>query len=130
MVEQTRRIAAAARQHAVVVTDTTALMTAAYSEVLFQDRSLRPDALSAHAACAVTLVMRPDLPWQDDGLFRDGPQARQPVDEWLITTLESSGVPYASVRGLGDARLENALSALAAFAGAANRVPARDPLTG
>ncbi len=130
MVEQTRRIAAAARQHAIVVTDTTALMTVAYSEVLFDDRSLRADALSAHAACAATLVMRPDLPWQDDGLFRDGPQARKPVDDWLITTLESSGVAYASVWGLGDARLECALSALAALAGAAHLVRAGDPMAG
>ena len=51
--EQTRRIAAAAHAHDIVVADTTALMIAVYSEHVFGDRSLyavRAGRRSAHAA--------------------------------------------------------------------------------
>lgn len=112
MIEQTRRIAAAASEHSVVLADTTALMTAAYSEFHFGDRSLTADALAAHASCAATLLLRPDLPWQADGLNRDGPLARGPVDAWLAAAMEAGAVPFASVRGLDRCRLESALAAL------------------
>ena len=110
--EQSRQIEAAARSGADVVADTTALVTAAYSHCLFGDDSLRDDALAAHRACSHTLLLRPDLLWQADGLLRDGVASQAPVDAWLAAALDGAGLPWTSVTGSGDERLRRALAAL------------------
>jgi nicotinamide riboside kinase len=111
--EQTRRIAAAAAQHACVIADTSALMIAVYSDQVFGDTRLYADAQAAHAqGCDLTLLTALDLPWQADGLQRDGPQVREPVDAKVRAALERAGVPYAVVFGSGDARLGAALAAV------------------
>lgn len=110
--EQTRRIAAAAHGHEVVVTDTTALMIAVYSELVFADRSLHPQALQDHARVDLTLLTALDLPWQADGLQRDGPHVREPVDALVRAALGSAGLPFAIVAGQGEQRLVNALAAV------------------
>jgi hypothetical protein len=62
----------------VVIADTTPLMTALYSHLLFGDETstLRPLAHQRHYDA--TLVTGLDLPWVPDGLQRDGPQVREP----------------------------------------------------
>jgi nicotinamide riboside kinase len=108
--EQARRIDEAARQgHAVVVADTTALTIAVYSEVVFADRALYPWALAAHRRCGLTLLTALDLPWQADGMMRDGPHARAPVDALFRARLQQAGLAYGVVAGLGEARLAHAL---------------------
>lgn len=110
--EQTQRIAAAASTHTVVVADTTALMTAVYSEMVFGDTGLYASALQHHARANLTLLTALDLPWQADGLQRDGPQVREPVDRLLRTALIGAGLPFSVVAGQGDARVQNALRGL------------------
>lgn len=110
--EQTRRIEAAAQAHDIVVADTTALMIAVYSDQVFGDTSLYPDALRAHARCDLTLMTALDLPWQSDGLQRDGPQVRAPVDARVRRALASAGLDWGIVFGHGEARLTHALAAL------------------
>ena len=107
---QTQRIAEAAREVEVVVADTTALMIAVYSEKVFGDTSLYASALEAHRAIDLTLVTALDLPWQADGLQRDGPQVREPVDAKVRAALQRAGAPYSVVFGSGAARLEAALA--------------------
>jgi nicotinamide riboside kinase len=109
--EQTRRIAAAAATHDVVVADTTALMIAVYSDHVFGDTRLYDDALRDHARCDLTLLTALDLPWQADGLQRDGPQVRGPVDTRVRDALARAGLGCSVVFGHGAARLENALAA-------------------
>lgn len=109
--EQTRRIAAAAL-HGDVMADTTALMTAIYSDLLFGDASLCPEALAAQRTYAVTLVTALDVPWVADGLQRDGPHVREPVDALLRKALAEGNVPYSVVYGRGEQRLLNALTAI------------------
>lgn len=108
---QTRRIAEAARQ-GVVVADTTAVMTAVYSDMLFDDRSLYADALAAQAGYTMTLLTALDLPWVADGLQRDGPHVREPVDALVRAALARAGVSYAVVHGRGPERLASAWAAL------------------
>jgi len=103
----------AARQHAVVVCDTTPLMTAVYSVRIFNDTSLLLGAIERHRACGITLLTALDLDWQPDGLQRDGPQVRQPVDDLLRTQLLGHGLPWALVSGRGEQRLASALDAVA-----------------
>lgn len=108
--EQTRRIFTAASGHAIVLADTTALMTAVYSEQVFGDTSLYVDALPAHRRCHLTLVCGLDLPWQPDGSqMRDGPQARAPVDACIRAILLRSDIPFSVVLGAGPSRLQAAL---------------------
>jgi nicotinamide riboside kinase len=108
--EQTRRIETAATQHDIVVADTTALMTAIYSEHVFADTGLYEMALRAHAQCELTLLTALDLPWQGDGLQRDGAHVREPVDASVRAALARAGLAYAVVSGVGRQRLEAALA--------------------
>ncbi len=111
--EQHARIDAAAAAHPIVVADTTALMTAVYSRLIFGDESLRDDAVQRHRRCAVTLLTALDLPWQADGLQRDGPHVRAPVDALVRQWLIEHGFEWSVVAGLGPQRLQAALDAVA-----------------
>ena len=105
-------IDAAAAQHDVVVCDTTALMTAVYSDYLFNDRSLAPYAIEQQRRCHITLLTALDIAWVPDGLQRDGPQVREPVDAMLRAALARAGIGYSVVAGRGPARLAAALQAV------------------
>lgn len=109
---QAAAIDAAAAGHELVICDTTPLMTAVYSELLFQDHSLHAMALAYQQRCALTLLTALDLPWVADGLQRDGPHVQQPVDRALRRALLGAGLSWAVVGGHGPARLEAALDAL------------------
>jgi nicotinamide riboside kinase len=115
--EQTRRIAEAARD-GVVVADTTALMTAVYSDMLFDDRSLYAEALAAQAGYTITLLTALDLPWVADGMQRDGPHVREPVDALVRAALARAGIAYGVVHGRGPQRLASAWTALNGASGA------------
>lgn len=109
--EQARRIEAAAQAHAIVLCDTTPLMTAIYSELLFADASLLPGALAFQRSCALTLLTTPDLPWVADGM-RDGAHVQAPVDAALRRALLGAGLSWSIVSGRGPARLDAALNAI------------------
>jgi nicotinamide riboside kinase len=109
---QHERIEAAAATHDVVVCDTTALMTAVYSRIVFNDRTLDEPAVALHRRVHLTLLTALDLPWVADAL-RDGPQVRAPVDNALRELLGSNGLPWSLVAGRGGARLEAAVAAVA-----------------
>jgi nicotinamide riboside kinase len=109
--EQTRRIDDAASR-GVAVADTTALMTAVYSDLLFDDDSLYAEAIEAQRGYAVTLLTALDLPWVPDGLQRDGPHVREPVDTRIRAALGRAGLPFTVVHGSGAGRLNNAWRAL------------------
>ncbi len=109
--EQTRRIDAAALTHPFVIADTTALMIAVYSDQVFGDTGLYTHAQATHArGCDLTLLTALDLPWQADGLQRDGPQVREPVDAKVRAALQRADVPWSVVFGTGAARVEAALA--------------------
>jgi nicotinamide riboside kinase len=109
---QQRRIEAAAAAHDLVVADTTPLMTAVYSELLFDDRSLHAMAAGFQRRCAATLLTALDLPWVADGHQRDGAHVRTPVDRLVRGLLLAHGLSWSVVHGEGDQRLESALDAL------------------
>jgi nicotinamide riboside kinase len=99
----------AAPANAVVIADTTPLMTAVYSQILFNDESLNALAMAHQAVYDVTLLTGLDVPWVGDGLQRDGPHVREPVDAAVRHMLKMAGLPYQVVYGMGEKRLENAL---------------------
>ena len=119
---QSERIEAAAGRADIVIADTSALMIAVYSDYVFGDASLYPAALTAQRRCDLTLVTALDLPWQADGLQRDGPHVRAPVDALLRTALAEAGIGFATISGLADERPAAALAAIdAALARNASR---------
>ncbi len=113
MQAQHARIEAAAAANAIVVCDTTALMTAVYSRLVFGDASLEARAADLHRTMGLTLLTALDLPWVPDGLQRDGPHVREPVDTLLRGLLAGHRLPFSLVSGEGARRIESALDAIA-----------------
>jgi nicotinamide riboside kinase len=109
---QQRLIEQAAASHELVICDTTPLMTAIYSELLFGDQTLHAHALRFQARCALTLLTGLDLPWVADGLQRDGAHVRAPVDAALRRAMRTAGLGWSVVHGLGEQRLGSALNAI------------------
>ena len=112
--EHARRIDAAAAQPGldVLVCDTTPLMVAVYSDMLFEDRSLDGIARACQQRMDSTLLTSLDLPWVPDGLQRDGPHVRPPVDARVRALLDDWSTAWSLVSGSGTARLACALDAL------------------
>jgi len=112
--EHARRIAAAATfpDVDVVLCDTTPLMVAVYSDLLFDDHSLEPAARDCQRTMDATLLTSLDLPWVADGLQRDGPHVRGPVDARVRARLNEAGTTWSLVSGSGPARVASALEAL------------------
>ena len=111
--QQHQLIDDAAASHDVVVCDTTALMTAVYSQLLFDDDSLVAFAVAQQRRCHLTLLTALDIAWVPDGLQRDGPQVRQPVDNVVRAVLIQHALPWSLVAGQGAARLDAAVDAVA-----------------
>jgi nicotinamide riboside kinase len=95
-----------------VIADSAPLVTAMYSELLFADTSLHEMALAHHARYRATLLPAPDLPWEPDGIQRDGPAIRAAFHELLLRRLTEAGLPFTVVEGRGDRRLQAAAAAL------------------
>jgi nicotinamide riboside kinase len=110
--EQQRRVDEAARTHQVVIADTTAVMVAIYSAMLFKDGSLYRIAVDSQRGYDVTLLTGLDIPWVADGLQRDGPHVREPVDGLVREMLDSAAIPYRVIYGTGSERLASALAAI------------------
>jgi nicotinamide riboside kinase len=109
----------------VLLADTTPLMTAIYSDIVFGDPSLYPFALAHHAVYALTLVTGLDLPWVADGIQRDGSAMQRQVDARLREVLQAHGLRYSVVYGQGAQRSDCALAALDQCAQHAANGPAR-----
>ncbi len=113
--QQAQRIASAgsAGPADFVIADTTPLMTAVYSDVLFGDTSLYAFALEQHRRYDLTLLTGLGLPWVADGIQRDGPLARITVDSRLHAVLEAQGIAYTAIDGPQPQRLALAMQAIA-----------------
>jgi len=129
-VEQSRRICEAAQQPGIdlVIADTSALMVAVYSELYFADASLIPHASAEQSRYALNLLMGLDLPWTPDGLFRDSPAVRDATDTLLRRALDAAHLPYQTIYGRQDARLQQALRAIGRWLGR-DLLPADQALT-
>jgi nicotinamide riboside kinase len=128
--EQWRRIAQAAADGSVVLADTTPLMIAVYSEQVFGDRSLYATALQWQRLCTLTLLTGLDLPWQADGLQRDGPHVRVPVDALIRRALLEAGLSFPVVYGEGAARRDAALAPVRAALARLGALAGNSPPTG
>jgi nicotinamide riboside kinase len=105
---QTQRIDA--MQSATVIADTTALMTAIYSDILFQDPGLYPFGIEDLRSFHHVLVTATDLPWVADSFFRDSPHGQQAIHLRLQEVLRDHGIAYSMVYGSGGQRTRAALA--------------------
>lgn len=97
--------------------DTTPLMTAVYSDLLFGDPTLYESALAQQRRFDLTLLTGLDLPWVADVFQRDGVAQRAQVDQRLREVLQRERLGYATVYGAGTARTNSALAAIASAQG-------------
>ena len=112
--EQARRLQAASHRatrnvSAVILSDTSPLMTAIYSDVLFTDPSLLGFGLAQQKNFDITLVTGLDLPWVADGLQRDGKHSQAPIDHRLREALLNGGIAFQVIYGVGPQRTDRAL---------------------
>ena len=98
-----------------VACDSAPIATAIYSEMYFADRSLYAAAERHHAGYVLTLLTGLDLPWEPDGLQRDGPAVRVEFHGRVEAWLQTHSIRYALIEGTGDARTASAVSALRAL---------------
>lgn len=112
--EQLRRINANAstETQSCTVTDTSPLVTAVYSDLLFQDPSLYDHAIAAERHMDLILLTGLDLPWQADGLQRDGVATQHRFDTRLREVLTTHQLTYATVYGQGQHRVDTAMAAV------------------
>jgi nicotinamide riboside kinase len=115
--QASRELAASAKpgQASYVIADTTPLMTAIYSEFIFQDSSLTQAALAYQHSFQITLLTGLDMPWEADGIQRDGAHVRAPVDAALRDILHAATIDFEVIYGLGEQRLQAAIQALNAM---------------
>lgn len=112
--QETQALATARRQQqALVFCDTAPLLTAVYSDAVFADASLYPQAHGLHVRYALTLLLEPDIPWVADGVQRDGVQARAAVHARIEQALADWVWPHFRVAGAAEQRLALACEAVA-----------------
>lgn len=116
---QARQVDEAARRTdlQLVIADTAPLVIAAYSELYFNDMGPLTEARDWQRRVDLTLLMGLDLPWVPDGLFRDSEAIRDATDAVLRRELQAAGIPFQTIYGQGDARLEQALRAIGRLVG-------------
>ncbi len=106
--EQSQRAAACANAE-VCISDTTAFMTAVYSDVFFGDASLYPWAAADQARFDLTLLTDLGVAWRPDGMQRDGPHVRASVDTALRAALLAHGLPFQVISGIDGQRTNQAV---------------------
>jgi len=108
--------AAAAREGHIVLFDTDPLITAVWVDMMFSgnagyQRDPWFDDLMGYAD--LYLLLDIDLPFVDDGLrVYAKPEERQRFFDLCKAELDARAVPYAVIRGQGDARFAAALAAI------------------
>jgi nicotinamide riboside kinase len=96
---------ARSQSRAWVFCDTAPLMTAIYSDHVFGDASLFPQAQRLHARYALTLLLEPDIPWVADGIQRDGLAQRAAVHARIERALTERAWPHVRMSGTLEDRL-------------------------
>ena len=113
--EMTAQFAASQRNRPYVFCDTAPLLTAIYSDFVFQDNSLYARARALHSRYALTLLLQPDIRWVADGMQRDGAHVRGPITALLERELIAINAPVVRIRGQNEARIQAATQAIHAI---------------
>jgi nicotinamide riboside kinase len=102
LLQQEREDALAdAHPDAVVIGDPAALMTAIYGVAYFDDESLMADAARLARQYSLLVWCDIDVPWQSDGIQRDGEAMRTRVHQLIGDVLTDSWADAPLVRASG-----------------------------
>jgi nicotinamide riboside kinase len=112
---QMQRVQLAPSGH-MVIADTSPLMTAVYSQMIFNDHALDAMAIAHQQSFDMTLLTGLDLPWIADGLQRTGEHVRASVDLHIRGLLDEAHIRYQVIYGVNEQRLAHALYAIATHA--------------
>ena len=110
--EMTAQFAASQRNRPYVFCDTAPLLTAIYSDFVFNDNSLYARARALHSRYALTLLLQPDIRWVPDGMQRDGAHVREPITALIERELAAINASVVRISGQGDARVQVATHAI------------------
>ena len=110
--EMTAQLAASQRNRPYVFCDTAPLLTAIYSDFVFNDNSLYARARTLHSRYALTLLLQPDIRWVADGMQRDGAHVREPITALIERELAAINASVVRISGQGDARGQVATHAI------------------
>lgn len=94
--------------------DTDSLTTALWCRQLFDQVPESVSALTENDRSHLTLLLQPDLPWQEDPL-RFTPHTREQFYQDCLQALERRNRPYTVISGHGHARLQQAVEAVQAL---------------
>jgi len=107
---QLEREEAAARQiNDLLFCDTDMLVVKIWCEVVFGSCPPWIDKQFKEHRYDLTLLCYPDIPWQADPL-RENPENREELFQLYKNALDKQGIPFKVVKGMGEARLKNALT--------------------
>jgi HTH-type transcriptional regulator, transcriptional repressor of NAD biosynthesis genes len=96
-----------------LISDTDALMTAAWTEMLLGER---PAAMSASPKADLYLLLEPDVPWIDDGTrFFSRAEDRDRFAAIVEDVLVDADVPFVRIAGSWDQREATAIAAIKAI---------------
>lgn len=111
--QQAMIAAASAWAGPLLLADTDALMTAAWTEMLLGER---PAELMDAPKASLYLLLEPDLPWVDDGTrFFADPADRHRFATIVEQVLVDAAVPFVRIAGQGNKRLAAARAAIGAM---------------
>lgn len=109
----TRQATLAAGPIGTVVADPSAAMTAVYSAVYFDDHALDERAAASLQRCEVVAWCQPDIPWEPDGLMRDGEPMRAAAHAAIDALLLAFDIPFVRVAGPLQQRVDSIRAAVA-----------------
>ena len=97
-----------------VISDTDALMTSAWSEMMIGEVPLE---LAGYPKSDLYLLLEPDTPWIDDGTRLYGGDERMRFHDIAAGILKDSGVRFETVGGDWEQRFERCVEAIEQFLG-------------
>jgi len=92
--------------------DTWLVITRVWFEVVFKKVPRWIDEQISQASFDLVLLCQPDLPWISDGIRENGGEMRYVLLERYLQLIRKTGWDYATVSGLGDERLKNAIQSI------------------
>jgi HTH-type transcriptional regulator, transcriptional repressor of NAD biosynthesis genes len=98
-----------------LLSDCAPITIAIYSELYFSDTSLYPEAQTHHEKYDLSILLTPNIGWQQDGIFRESPQAQQRFHHRMKQWLASSTHPWLEISEVADQRTMRAMSAIIAL---------------
>ena len=113
--EMSAKVRARGLNRTYVFCDTAPLLTAIYSDFVFDDKSLYARARALHSRYALTLLLEPDIAWVADGMQREGAHVREPITHRITRELAAVNAPVVRISGQGDARVQAATEAIRAI---------------